>query len=443
MSHDTICAIATPPGRGGIGIVRLSGPKAKSIGQTLCRVTRLRPRQAKFVSFYGNDNEPVDSGLVLLFTAPHSFTGEDVIEFQGHGSPVVLDQLVQHCIRSGARLARPGEFSERAFLNDKLDLAQAEAIADLINSQTQSAARLALRSLQGEFSQRIEKLVTSLIRLRTYVEAAIDFAEEEIDFLADNQIQRDLHTLARQIADLQTAASRGRIFRDGMTLVLAGRPNAGKSSLLNALTGTDSAIVTDIPGTTRDILREVIQIDGIPLTLLDTAGLRLNPDPIEQQGIRKAKRAITEADLVLWIYDGTEAHAEPDADQLPPDTPIIRVHNKADLSGAATGCFEQNGQATIVLSAREQQGIEYLRRHLANCCGQKQTSDGEFMARRRHLEAITQATEHLQQAQQHQQSGELLAEDLRQCQQALSCITGTFTSDDLLGEIFSQFCIGK
>jgi tRNA modification GTPase len=443
MHHDTICAIATPPGRGGIGIVRLSGPKAKSIGLAVCQITQLTPRQVKFVSFYSTSGEPIDNGLILLFTAPHSFTGEDVIEFQGHGSPVILDQLVQHCICSGARLARPGEFSERAFLNDKLDLTQAEAIADLINSQTQSAARLALRSLQGEFSQRVEGLVTSLIKLRTYVEAAIDFAEEEIDFLADGQIQHNLHTLSQQLATLQTSANRGRIFRDGMTLVLAGRPNAGKSSLLNALTGTDSAIVTEIPGTTRDILREVIQINGVPLTLLDTAGLRLNPDPIEQQGIRKAKQAITDADRILWVYDGTLGHPAPDTEQLPPDIPITWIHNKADLSGATTGCMTHNEQTTIVLSAQEQHGIDALRRHLADCCGQNQNDGGEFMARRRHLTAITQAAEHLQQAQQHQYAGELLAEDLRQCQLALSHITGAFTSDDLLGEIFSQFCIGK
>lgn len=443
MSHETICAIATPPGRGGLGIVRLSGPHAASIGRSVCRITRLTPRQVKLVTFYDTNDVPIDQGLILLFSAPHSLTGEDVIEFQAHGSPVVLDQLVQHCIRSGARLARPGEFSERAFLNDKLDLAQAEAIADLINSQTRSAARLALRSLQGEFSQRIDGLVADLIRLRSYVEAAIDFAEEEIDFLANSQIQHDLQALIQQVATLQSAAGRGRILRDGMTLVLAGRPNAGKSSLLNVLTGTDSAIVTDIPGTTRDILREVIQLDGIPLTLLDTAGLRLNPDPIEQQGIQKAERAITDADRILWIYDGTIGQPEPDTDRLPPDVPITWIHNKADLSGAATGCFEQNGQTTIVLSAQEQLGIEHLRRHLTACCGQDQTSEGEFMARRRHLAAIAQAAEHLQQAQQHQQAGELLAEDLRQCQMALSQITGELTSDDLLGEIFSQFCIGK
>ncbi len=443
MSHDTICAIATPPGRGGIGIVRLSGPQAVSIGLSVCRITQLQPRQVKLVNFYGTDSVLIDTGLILLFTAPHSFTGEDVIEFQGHGSPVVLDQLVQHCIRSGARLARPGEFSERAFLNDKLDLAQAEAIADLINSQTQSAARLALRSLQGDFSQRIRALVADLIRLRSYVEAAIDFAEEEIDFLADRQIQDNLHTLTRHITTLQAAAHRGRIFRDGMTLVLAGRPNAGKSSLLNVLAGTDSAIVTEIPGTTRDILREVIQLDGIPLTLLDTAGLRLNPDPIEQHGIQKAGYAMASADRILWIYDGTTDNSRPDPGQLPPDVPVTWIHNKADLSGAVTGCSEQNGQTTIVLSAREQRGIQHLRRHLADCCGQNPTGDGEFMARRRHLEAIAQAAEHLQQAQQHQQAGELLAEDLHQCQLALASITGTFTSDDLLGEIFSQFCIGK
>ena len=443
MSHDTICAIATPPGRGGIGIVRLSGPQAESIGRLVCRIAHLTPRQVKFVTFYGTDGEPIDNGLILLFTAPHSFTGEDVIEFQGHGSPVILDQLVQHSIQFGARLARPGEFSERAFLNDKLDLAQAEAIADLINSQTQSAARLALRSLQGEFSQRIEGLVADLIKLRSYIEAAIDFAEEEIDFLANNQIRHDLQTLAEQVATLQAAAHKGRIFRDGMTLVLAGRPNAGKSSLLNALTGTDRAIITEIPGTTRDILREVIQLDGIPLTLLDTAGLRLNPDPIEQQGIQKAERAITEADHILWVYDGATGSPDPDINQLPTDVPITWIHNKADLSGVPIGCLEKNGQTTIVLSAQKQDGMDHLRRHLAHCCGQRQNSDGEFMARRRHLEAIAEAAAHLQQAQQHQHAGELLAEDLRQCQLALSHITGTFTSDDLLGEIFSQFCIGK
>ena len=444
MRHqDTICAIATPPGRGGIGIVRLSGEHAYTIGLAMTGMANLLPRRAQFARFHAADEHVIDEGLVIGFPAPHSFTGEAVVELQGHGGPVVLDLLIQRCVQLGARLAKPGEFSERAFLNDKLDLAQAEAIADLIDSQTATAARLAMRSLQGEFSQRIQAVVTALIELRVYVEAAIDFPEEEVDFLADGRVQADLQALVAQVAELQAAAQRGRVIREGVTLVIAGHPNAGKSSLLNALAGTDAAIVTDIPGTTRDVLREHIQLDGIPVQLLDTAGLRLNPGLIEQQGIQRARQAITEADRVLWVYDGAAGSSQIDKDTIPDNVPVTLVHNKADLSGEPFGCTEVDGQATVALSAREQRGMEHLRQHLLACLGLATQNEGDFMARRRHLVAIHQAAEHLQHAVQHALAGELLAEDLRQAQLALASITGEFSADDLLGEIFSQFCIGK
>ena len=440
---ETICAIATPPGRGGIGIIRLSGTQAHSIGLALCHTKQLIPRYAQLTCFRTADKQVIDEGLVLFFPAPHSFTGEDVVELQGHGGPVVLDMLIQRCLQLGARLARPGEFSERAFLNEKIDLTQAEAIADLIDCQSQTTARLAIRSLQGQFSQRIQTLVTALIELRMYVEAAIDFPEEEVDFLADSRIQTTLQTLIAQVADLQASAQRGRILREGITLVIAGHPNAGKSSLLNALTESDTAIVTDIPGTTRDILQEHIQLEGIPVHVLDTAGLRLNPDTIEQQGIQRARQAIADADRVLWVYDGATGNPQVDPNTIPAEVPVTLIHNKADLSGATYGCIEQAGQVTVVLSAGKQQGLPYLRQHLLACLGLGSPTEGQFMARRRHLQAIDQAANHLQHAMQHLLVGELLAEDLRQSQSALAQITGEFSADDLLGEIFSHFCIGK
>lgn len=444
---ETIAAIATPPGKGGVGIVRISGPKALAIGKGISQIEP-QVRQAHFCHFYAEDGSALDHGLLLYFAAPHSFTGEAVVELQGHGGPVVMDLLLQRCVQLGARVARAGEFSERAFLNDKMDLAQAEAVADLIEAETQSAARLAVRSLDGVFSDKVHALVAELTALRMYVEAAIDFPEEEIDFLSDGRVAKDLQTLLEHVHALQAEAHVGRVLRDGMKLVIAGLPNAGKSSLLNALAGSDSAIVTDVPGTTRDVLRETIQIDGMPVHLIDTAGLRDTSDQVEQIGVQRAQKEIAAADRILWVYDGAADpnHERFNAEHLPDNVPVTFVHNKADQSGASLGLRDDQAEVTLVISAREQQGITELRQHLRECMGLANNTQGEFIARRRHLQAIERA-EHLiqvgQQALLQGQAGELLAEDLRQAQQALAEITGEFSADDLLGEIFSSFCIGK
>jgi len=419
---DTIAALATPPGRGGVGIIRLSGPLVQEISRSIAG--RLpRPRYAALSNFTQADGQTIDQGLTLFFPGPHSFTGEDVLELQGHGGPVVMDMLLQRCLELGARPARPGEFSERAFLNDKLDLAQAEAIADLIDSETATAARLATRSLQGAFSERINELVAELIKLRMYVEAAIDFPEEE--------------------------ARTGRLLRDGMSLVIAGRPNAGKSSLLNALAGVDSAIVTDIPGTTRDVLRERIQIDGMPLHLIDTAGLRDSSDQIELEGIRRAQAEMEKADALLWVFDAASdpEHSGFAQDELPSHIPVIFVRNKIDLMTAARPAVEQTKQGVQVsLSAKSGTGMDLLKQQLKTSMNYQGSENAEFIARRRHLHAIDRALEFLHQGENallEHQAGELLADDLRQAQANLSEITGAFTADDLLGEIFSSFCIGK
>ncbi len=333
--NDTIAAIATPPGRGGIGVVRVSGPLSAAIAEAVCSALP-SPRQAAFRRFRASNGETLDQGIALYFPAPRSFTGEDVLELQGHGGPVVMDLLLKRVVELGARLARPGEFSERAFLNDKLDLAQAEAVADLIASTTAEAARAALHSLQGDFSQRIHALVEALIQLRLYIEAAIDFPEEEIDFLADGVIAARLQKLRERLTALQAAAGQGRLLRDGMTVVIAGRPNAGKSSLLNQLAGRETAIVTDIPGTTRDVLRELISIDGMPLHIIDTAGLRDSPDVIEQEGVRRAWAEIGNADRILLLVDDREGFAAEDhtvREQLPTATGVTVIYNKIDLSG--------------------------------------------------------------------------------------------------------------
>jgi len=444
---ETICAVATPPGRGGVGIVRVSGPRALQIAEAITGM-QPQPRYAHFCSFNDQQQQVIDEGLLIYFAAPHSFTGDEVIELQGHGGPVVMDLLLQRCVQLGARIARPGEFSERAFLNGKLDLAQAEAIADLIDSETSASARLALRSLQGEFSQRVHALVEELTNLRMYVEAAIDFPEEEIDFLSDGKVQTDLDGIVAAIEALQQAANIGRVMRDGMNLVIAGLPNAGKSSLLNALAGSDSAIVTEIPGTTRDVLRERIQIDGMPLHLIDTAGLRDTEDAVERIGVERARREIEQADRILWVYDGAQdpQHSAFDPSHLPPGVPVTFVHNKADRSGAAVGAQSRDGVVTVTLSAKQGEGMDALRRHLRQSMGLDQTTQGEFIARHRHMDAIARAHKHLldgHAAMQSGMAGELLAEDLRLAQLALSEITGEFTSDDLLGEIFAGFCIGK
>lgn len=444
---DTIAAIATPPGRGGVGIVRVSGSAALSIAEAVTG-RRPAPRLATFSRFHDEAGEVIDEGLLLYFRSPHSFTGEEVVEFQGHGGPVVMDLLLERVFSLGARPARPGEFSERAFLNDKLDLAQAEAIADLIDAETRAAARLAVRSLEGAFSDEIHALVEATSRLRMYVEAAIDFPEEEIDFLADERVARELDELAAQLQRVRESARTGSLLREGMRLVIAGRPNAGKSSLLNALAGAERAIVTEVPGTTRDLLREQIQIDGMPLHLIDTAGLRDTEDTVERIGVERARAEIADADRILWVYDGVAdpGHAGLAEAALPEGVPVTLVHNKVDLSGGTPGLGERDGLPEVRLSARTGQGIEILRENLRQVMGLQQGAEGQFLARRRHLEALDQAAAALadgRRALAEGRAGELLAEDLRQVQLALSAITGEFTADDLLGEIFSSFCIGK
>ncbi|HLV19096.1 MAG TPA: tRNA uridine-5-carboxymethylaminomethyl(34) synthesis GTPase MnmE [Pseudomonas sp.] len=452
-SRDTIAAVATAPGRGGVGIVRVSGPLALSIAEALGGRTP-RPRHAHYGPWRDADGLVLDEGILLFFPGPHSFTGEDVLELQGHGGPVVLDLLLDRCLALGARQARPGEFSERAFLNDKLDLAQAEAIADLIEASSAQAARNALRSLQGEFSRRVHDLSEQLIQLRIYVEAAIDFPEEEIDFLADGHVLKQLEAIRDELAQVQRTAGQGALLRDGMTVVIAGRPNAGKSSLLNALAGREAAIVTDIAGTTRDLLREHIHIDGMPLHVVDTAGLRDTEDQVERIGVERALKAIEEADRILLLVDATAPEAgDPFAlwpeflAQRPAPDRVTLIRNKIDLSGEPAGLEQgRDGHVTLSLSARSGAGLELLREHLKECMGYQQTAESGFSARRRHLEALHRAAAHLDHG--HAQltlagAGELLAEDLRQAQQALGEITGAFTSDDLLGRIFSSFCIGK
>ena len=451
--RDTIAAVATAQGRGGVGIVRVSGPLALPIAEALTG-RQPTPRYAHYGPWRGEDGQVLDEGILLFFPGPHSFTGEDVLELQGHGGPVVLDMLLDRCLTLGARQARPGEFSERAFLNDKLDLAQAEAIADLIEASSAQAARNALRSLQGEFSRRVQALSEQLIQLRIYVEAAIDFPEEEIDFLADGHVLKQLEAIRTYLAEVQRTAGQGALLRDGMTVVIAGRPNAGKSSLLNALAGREAAIVTDIAGTTRDLLREHIHIDGMPLHVVDTAGLRDTQDLVERIGVERALKAIEDADRILLLVDSNTEEAEapfalwPEflASRPAPER-VTLIRNKIDLAGEAAGLHQgADGHVTLSLSARTGEGMDLLREHLKACMGYQQTAESGFSARRRHLEALHQAAEYLDHG--HAQltlagAGELLAEDLRQAHQALGEITGAFTSDDLLGRIFSSFCIGK
>ncbi len=442
---DTIAAIATPPGNGGVGIIRISGPNALSIAHQVTQ-KKPSPRQAVYTTFKAHDGSVIDAGLLLCFPAPASFTGEDCIELQGHGGSVVMDMILQCVLKAGARLARPGEFSERAFLNDKIDLAQAEAIADLINSSTQQAVRSAQHSMQGVFSQQINELVDELIELRVYVEAAIDFVDEEIDFLSDGIVENRIQVLQDKIHHILSRAQQGRLLRDGMTVVLAGKPNAGKSSLLNALAGHDAAIVTDIAGTTRDVLRECIQLDGMPLHIIDTAGLRESGDSVEMEGIRRAHAEIRQADIVLLIIDSTFPESESILTTLPDDVRITKVYNKIDLLGIDAEQVENQAGNSIYLSVKTGQGIEMLKAHLKQTVGfEMKDADTIFIARRRHIEALTKAKQFIESAmmQIQQATGDLAAEDLRQAQNHLSEITGEFTSDDLLGEIFGTFCIGK
>ncbi|MBG3020142.1 tRNA uridine-5-carboxymethylaminomethyl(34) synthesis GTPase MnmE [Proteus sp. WDL240414] len=452
-STDTIVAQATPPGRGGVGILRVSGPKAALVAQTVLGKLP-KPRYADYLPFRNDDNSVLDQGIALFFPNPHSFTGEDVLELQGHGGPVILDLLLKRILQiPGVRIANPGEFSERAFLNDKLDLAQAEAIADLIDASSEQAARSAINSLQGAFSSHINEMVESLTHLRIYVEAAIDFPDEEIDFLSDGIIEGKLNAVITELDNVRAQARQGSLLREGMKVVIAGRPNAGKSSLLNALAGRDAAIVTDIAGTTRDVLREHIHIDGMPLHIIDTAGLREASDEVERIGIERAWKEIEQADRVLFMVDSTTTDATTPEDiwpefmaRLPNTLPVTVIRNKSDLTGENVEITAQGNYPMIRLSARDGMGIELLRDHLKEAMGFNSNTEGGFLARRRHLQALNTAAEHLQQGHEqlvYAKSGELLAEELRLAQQALSEITGEFTSDDLLGRIFSSFCIGK
>jgi tRNA modification GTPase len=442
---DLIAAIATAPGRGGIGVVRLSGPNLSPV--TLQLIGRpLQPRLATLAHFLDRDGREIDEGLALFFPAPHSFTGDDVLELQGHGGPVVIQLLLGRCLELGARLAEPGEFTRRAFLNDKMDLAQAEAVADLIEASTAAAARSAIRSLAGEFSSSVHNLVETLINLRMLIEATLDFPEEEIDVLRREDVAGRLDVLSREVALLTNKARLGSLLRSGLHIVLAGQPNVGKSSLLNRLAGEERAIVTAIPGTTRDALRETIHINGIPLHLVDTAGLREADDEVERLGIARSWQEIERADVVLHMLDARTG-ATPDdqtiADRFPSGVEQIRLYNKTDLAERPAGRETSAGQVSLWLSAKTGEGMEALRQELLRIAGWQPGAEDNFLARERHLAALRKAGEHLAVAGHHSRQIELMAEELRLAQDALNEITGEFTPDDLLGEIFSRFCIGK
>ncbi|GGO66797.1 tRNA uridine-5-carboxymethylaminomethyl(34) synthesis GTPase MnmE [Bowmanella pacifica] len=451
--QPTIVAQATAPGRGSVGIIRVSGEQAQQVAQRLLGKVP-KPRLAEYLPFYDEQGNPLDQGIALFFKAPNSFTGEDILELQGHGGQVVMDMLIRHILAvDGVQIARPGEFSERAFLNDKMDLAQAEAIADLIDASSEQAALSAVRSLQGEFSKQVHHLVEQVIHLRIYVEAAIDFPDEEVDFLSDGKVQSDLQDIIQQLQTIRAQAHQGSILREGMRVVIAGRPNSGKSSLLNALAGREAAIVTDIAGTTRDVLKEHIHIDGMPLHIIDTAGLRDSDDKVEQIGIQRAWQEIAQADRVLMMVDSTKtSETDPKViwpdfiERLPKGTKVTLIRNKVDLSGEAVEKIENQSNTLIRLSASQAKGIDLLAQHLKDCMGFEASTEGQFIARRRHLDALEKAAEHLDIGFEQLVScmaGELLAEELRLVQQHLNEITGEFSSDDLLGRIFSSFCIGK
>ncbi|MDF2462037.1 MAG: tRNA uridine-5-carboxymethylaminomethyl(34) synthesis GTPase MnmE [Ramlibacter sp.] len=452
--HDQpIAAVATAPGRGAVGIVRVSGAAVQEVIEAVCG-RKLKPREATYLPFLAADGSAIDQGLAIHFPGPHSFTGEDVLELQAHGGPVVLQLLLARCLEAGAttglRLAEPGEFTERAFLNDKIDLAQAEAIADLIDASTEAAARSAGRSLSGEFSREIHALRDALIHLRMLVEATLDFPEEEIDFLQKADARGQLERLRETLARVMQRARQGALLREGIKVVIAGQPNAGKSSLLNALAGAELAIVTPIPGTTRDVVSQTIQIEGVPLHVIDTAGLRESEDHVEKIGIERAWGQIETADAVLFLHDLTRVneadYAAGDAaiaQKLPRAAPVIEVWNKVDLAALSRRARAQE----VHLSAKTGAGLDILRRKLLEVAGWQAAPEGVYIARERHVQALRRVEEHLIQATAHlaaqAQALDLLAEELRLAQNALNEITGEFTSDDLLGVIFSSFCIGK
>jgi tRNA modification GTPase len=432
---DTIAAIATPPGRSAIGIVRVSGARAAEIArQLLGRVPR--PRVATRVAARDARGELLDEGLALYFPAPHSYTGEPGFEFHGHGGPTVLQSVLSACVDAGARLAEPGEFTRRAFLNGKLDLAQAEGVADLIDAASREAARSALRSLQGEFSAAVDALVAQLVELRALTEAMLDFPDEEVEALHFDDALARLVRVRAALAEVLAKSRQGSLLRTGIHVVLAGRPNVGKSSLLNRLAGEERAIVTPIAGTTRDALRESIQIEGVPLVIIDTAGLRPSSDPVERLGIERTQRELERADIVIVIFEAGEAHAP--LEQVPAGTALIEVYNKIDL---APGFVPPPG--AVAVSAKTGAGIDVLKRAILQAAGWSATGETVFLARERHLRALQRAAAHLEAASREPQRWELFAEELRLAQTALASIAGEFTSDDLLGEIFARFCIGK
>ena len=438
MDDNTIAAIATPPGMGGVSVIRVSGKNAAAIAQTLSGKLPV-PRHATLATFRDAQGETVDQGLLLYFPAPHSFTGEEVIELQGHGGVAVTQNLLHAVLAAGARLAEPGEFSRRAFLNDKMDLAQAEAVADLIAARSQAAVQAAQRALQGDFSRAVNALAEEIYTLRRYVEAALDFPEEEIDFLAEGDIEARLLAFGDALARLIAQSEQGRLLNEGIELAIVGEPNAGKSSLLNALAGAERAIVTDLAGTTRDIVREQLVIEGIPVHVLDTAGLRDSGDVVEQEGIRRARKAMAEADIILWLIDGSRAQAAEDIG-APADKILLQVWNKADQAGVDAE------DERLWISAKTGQGLERLRQEIARLAGQENREESPFIARARHVEALKRAQHHYQQALAQLRgwrAGELVAEDMRQVHDALGEITGKVSADELLGSIFASFCIGK
>ena len=443
-ASETIAALASPPGRGALGVIRVSGSAVPDIARELLGALPA-PRSACLRRFRDADGSALDEGLALYFPAPASFTGEHVLELQGHGGAYVMDSVLQRVLALGARMARPGEFSERAFLNGKLDLTQAEAVADLIDAGSRDATRAALRSLRGEFSARVHELQAQLTELRVYVEAAIDFPDEEIDFLSDQALKQRLAQVFAAFDSISAAARQGALLREGLNVVIAGKPNAGKSSLLNRLVGEDIAIVTELPGTTRDLLRQQVHLDGLPVNIIDTAGLRIAADIVEAEGIRRAKVEIQRADRVLYVMDAVTDPAAEAAD-FPPDIPVTWVMNKIDLLGLPDGIVTDQGATRIFLSARTGAGLDLLRDHLKAVAGYGAPEPGAFSARRRHLDALSRAQNLVTTAAATLRSTrafELFAEDLRLAQRALSDITGEMTSDDLLGEIFGSFCIGK
>jgi len=441
--HDTIAAVATPSGTGGIGVIRLSGTRAIEIARRISSGQTLRERTAHYTQFLDETGSVIDDGLVIVFVAPRSFTGQDCVELQGHGGPIVLNQLLRRCLDLGARQARPGEFSERAFLNNKIDLVQAEAIADLIAANSEMAAKQAQASLSGVFSDSVHAISRDITALRVYVEAALDFPEEDVDFLSDGQVTGTLQNIITAVDELRSRARDGALVQAGATLVLAGKPNAGKSSLLNALSGDDVAIVTEIPGTTRDLLKETVIIADIPFQLIDTAGLRSSDDPIEQEGVRRAEKAIAQADITLHVLDDSE---DPVLGSISPAPNALLIFNKIDLSGRSPEVFKESGVDAVALSARTGEGIDGLRSVLLKKLGLRDDSENRFSARERHIQALEETLAGLEACQARfsmSGAGELLAEDLKAAHNLLGTITGKLSNDDLLGEIFSSFCIGK